>query len=280
MSNIDTSSEAQMYWNEEGGDKWVENIDFAESFMTPMSDRLIERIAAKKGEKILDVGCGGGITTLKLAALAGEGGGVLGVDVSRQIIDVAIKRAEDSTNIEFQHSDAASTEFGENKFDLITSRFGVMFFDDPVAAFKNLHRSLKPTGRLVFLCWRTPKENPWMAEPAAATFQILPPPAEKPAPTDPGPFSLGEAEHLTNVLQLAGFTNINLEPVDLSLPMSSVDTAVGFLTRLGPAADALKEASDDQRVEVIAAIRAVMEKYSSADGVLAPAATWIVSASK
>jgi SAM-dependent methyltransferase len=280
MSNIDTSSEAQMYWNEEGGDKWVENIDFAESFMTPMSDRLIERIAAKKGEKILDVGCGGGITTLKLAALAGEDGGVLGVDVSRQIIDVAIKRAEDSTNIEFQHSDAASTEFGENKFDLITSRFGVMFFDDPVAAFKNLHRSLKPTGRLVFLCWRTPQENPWMAEPAAATFQILPPPMEKPAPTDPGPFSLGEAEHLTNVLQLAGFTNINLEPVDLSLPMSSVDTAVGFLTRLGPAADALKEASDDQRVEVIAAIRSVMEKYSNVDGVLAPAATWIASASK
>ncbi len=280
MSNIDTSSEAQMYWNEEGGDKWVENIDFAESFMIPMSDRLIERIAAKKGEKILDVGCGGGITTLKLAALAGESGGVLGVDVSRQIIDVAIKRAEDTANIEFQHSDAASAEFGENKFDLITSRFGVMFFDDPVAAFKNLHRSLKPTGRLVFLCWRTPQENPWMAEPAAATFQILPPPAEKPAPTDPGPFSLGEAEHLTNVLHSAGFNNINLEPVDLGLPMSSVDTAVGFLTRLGPAADALKEASDDQRVEVIAAIRAVMEKYSSADGVLAPAATWIVSASK
>jgi len=280
MSNVDTSSEAQMYWNEEGGDKWVENIDFAESFMIPMSDRLIERIAAKKGEKILDVGCGGGITTLKLAALAGEDGGVLGVDVSRQIIDVAIKRAEDSANIEFQHSDAASTEFGENKFDLITSRFGVMFFDDPVAAFKNLHLSLKPTGRLVFLCWRTPQENPWMAEPAAATFQILPPPMEKPAPTDPGPFSLGEAEHLTNVLQLAGFTNINLDPVDLSLPMSSVDTAVGFLTRLGPAADALKEASDDQRVEVIAAIRSVMEKYSNVDGVLAPAATWIVSASK
>jgi SAM-dependent methyltransferase len=280
MSNVDTSSEAQMYWNEEGGDKWVENIDFAESFMIPMSDRLIERIAAKKGEKILDVGCGGGITTLKLAALAGEDGGVLGVDVSRQIIDVAIKRAEDSANIEFQHSDAASAEFGENKFDLITSRFGVMFFDDPVAAFKNLHRSLKPTGRLVFLCWRTPQENPWMAEPAAATFQILPPPAEKPAPTDPGPFSLGEAEHLTNVLQSAGFTNINLDPVDLGLPMSSVDTAVGFLTRLGPAADALKEASDDQRVEVIAAIRSVMEKYSNVDGVLAPAATWIVSASK
>ena len=280
MSNVDTSSEAQMYWNEEGGDKWVENIDFAESFMIPMSDRLIERIAAKKGEKILDVGCGGGITTLKLAALAGEDGGVLGVDVSRQIIDVAIKRAEDSANIEFQHSDAASAEFGENKFDLITSRFGVMFFDDPVAAFKNLHRSLKPTGRLVFLCWRTPQENPWMAEPAAATFQILPPPVEKPAPTDPGPFSLGEAEHLTNVLQSAGFTNINLDPVDLGLPMSSVDTAVGFLTRLGPAADALKEASDDQRVEVIAAIRSVMEKYSNVDGVLAPAATWIVSASK
>lgn len=280
MSNIDTSSEAQMYWNEEGGDKWVENIDFAESFMIPMSDRLIERIAAKKGEKILDVGCGGGITTLKLAALAGEGGGVLGVDVSRQIIDVAIKRAGDSSNIEFQHSDAGSAEFGENKFDLITSRFGVMFFDDPVAAFKNLHRSLKPTGRLVFLCWRTPQENPWMAEPAAVTFQILPPPAEKPAPTDPGPFSLGEAEHLTNVLQSAGFTNINLDPVDLGLPMSSVDTAVGFLTRLGPAADALKEASDDQRVEVIAAIRSVMEKYSNVDGVLAPAATWIVSASK
>ena len=280
MGNIDTNSEAQMYWNEDGGDKWVENIDFVESFMIPMSDRLIERIAAEKGEKILDVGCGGGITTLKLAALVGEDGGVLGVDVSRQIIDVAIKRAEGSTNIEFQHSDAGSADLGENKFDLITSRFGVMFFDDPVAAFKNLHRSMKPTGRLVFLCWRTPQENPWMMEPAQATFQILPPPAEKPEPTDPGPFSLGDAEHLTNVLSSAGFNNIDLEQVDLGLPMDSVDIAVDFLTRLGPAADALKDATEEQRVEVLSAIRRVIEKYNSADGVLAPAATWIVSASK
>jgi ubiquinone/menaquinone biosynthesis C-methylase UbiE len=280
MSNFDKNSEAQLYWNEEGGNKWADNIDFVESILVPMSNTLLEKIAAKNNDAVLDVGCGGGLTSIKLAEQVGEAGSVLGVDVSEPILAIAVKRGAGISNLEFQHADAATAKLGENKFDIITSRFGVMFFDDPIIAFTNLHRALKSKGKLVFLCWRSVPENPWLGEPAAAAFEILTPPAEKPDPTAPGPFSLADPEHLKNILQSAGFTNINLEPVDKAMPLGHVDDAVSFLLKLGPAADAVKEASEEEEVAVTAAIRKVLEKYNTTDGVVAPAATWIATASK
>lgn len=280
MSNFDENSEVQKYWNEEGGNKWVENIDVVESILVPMSNKLIQKIAATSGDKILDVGCGGGVTSIKLAEQVGPTGKVLGVDVSVPIIAIAIERGAGIANLKFQQCDAATASMDDDGFDVITSRFGVMFFDDPIAAFTNLHNSLKSTGRLVFLCWRTIEENPWLGEPAAATFEIMPPPEEKPDPEAPGPFSLGDPDHLKNIVQSAGFNNIDLRAVDMGMPMGPLDEAVSFLMKLGPAADAVKEASEDEKVAVAAAIRKVMGKYDSADGVTTPAATWIVTATK
>ena len=282
MSNFDENSEMQKYWNEEGGNKWVENIDAVESVLVPMSDMLLEQVAAKSGDLVLDVGCGGGITSIKLAEQTGETGKVLGVDVSEPIITIARKRGVDISNLEYQLGDAATVNLGEAKFDLITSRFGIMFFDDPISAFSNLHRALKTSGRLVFLCWRTIEENPWLGEPAAAAFEILPPPADAdpPDPTAPGPFSLGDPGRLKSILESAGFNNIILQSVDISMPMGDIDDAVSFLMKLGPAADAVKEATDEDKAAVAVAIRKVMEKYDTANGVCAPSATWIVKASK
>jgi len=280
MSHFDESSEVQKYWNEEGGKKWVDSIDVIESILVPMSNRLMQQIAATSGERILDVGCGGGVTSIKLAEQVGPTGKVLGVDVSVPIIAIAIERGSGIANLKFQQCDAATASMDDGGFDVITSRFGVMFFDDPIAAFTNLHSSLKSTGRLVFLCWRTIEENPWLGEPAAATFEIMPPPEEKPDPKAPGPFSLGDPDHLKNILQSAGFNNIDLRAIDMGMPMGSLDEAVSFLMKLGPAADAVKEASEEERVAVAAAIGKVMEKYDSADGVTTPAATWIVTATK
>ena len=280
MSHFDESSEVQKYWNEEGGKKWVDNIEVVESILVPMSNRLMQQIAATSGERILDVGCGGGVTSIKLAEQVGPTGKVLGVDVSVPIITIAVERGLGIANLNFQQCDAATASMDNDSFDVITSRFGVMFFDDPISAFTNLHNNLKSTGRLVFLCWRTIEENPWLGEPAAAAFEILPPPEEKPDPEAPGPFSLGDPDHLKNILQSAGFKNIHLQAVDMGLPMGPLDEAVSFLMKLGPAADAVKEASEDEKVAVAAAIRKVLEKYDSADGVTTPAATWIVTASK
>jgi len=280
MSNFDKNSEAQLYWNEDGGNKWAENIDIVESVLVPMGDTLLERIAVKNGEHVLDVGCGGGLTSIKLAEQVGGNGSVLGVDVSGPILRIANNRGTGISNLEFQHCDAASGDLGKDRYDLITSRFGAMFFDDPIMAFTNLHKALKTTGRLIFLCWRSVPENPWLGEPAAAAFEIMPPPEEKPDPTAPGPFSLADPEHLKNILDSAGFNNINLESVDKDMPMGDVESAVSFLLKLGPAADAVKDATKEDEGKVADAIRKVLEKYNTPDGVVTPAATWIVSASK
>lgn len=280
MGNYDKNSEAQKYWNEEGGNKWVDNIDVVESILVPMSNILLQKIAVKSGAFILDVGCGGGITSMKLAEQVGDTGMVLGCDVSAPILAVAIKRAAGISNLQFHLGDAATADLGEARFDLVTSRFGVMFFDDPILAFSNLHKSLKTSGRLMFLCWRTIAENPWLGEPVSATYEILPPPAEKPDPTAPGPFSLGDPEHLKNIVESAGFHNVDLQAVDMGMPMGSMDDAISFLTKLGPAADAIKEATAEEKIAVIAAMRKVMEKYNTADGVITPAATWLVTAAK
>ena len=282
MSNYDENSESQKYWNEEGGNKWADNIDVVEGMIMSLHDMLIEQIAATESESVLDIGCGGGITSIKLAEQVGPAGSVLGVDVSEPILAVANSRAKGISNLDFQHSDAATAELGEDRFDIITSRFGVMFFDDPVIAFANLHTALKPSGRMVFICWRSLEDNPWMSEPAKAAFEILPPPAdaEKPDPKAPGPFSLADPDHLQSILSSAGFNNIELQAMDKAISMGNLDDTIAFLMKMGPAAEVLKEANEEQKQTVGKAMKEIMSKYISDKDVKVPSATWIVSASK
>ncbi|NKB37569.1 MAG: methyltransferase domain-containing protein [Gammaproteobacteria bacterium] len=280
MGTYDKESDSQLYWNEEGGSKWVENIDLVETMMVPMSDELLNAIAAKSGEQVLDVGCGGGVTSMKLAQQVGEEGKVIGVDVSEPILSVARDRAAGIANIEFEHSDATSAKLGKERFDIITSRFGVMFFDDPVIAFSNMHGSLKPEGRLVFMCWRGIEENPWLGATAKAAFDIVGAPAEKPDPKAPGPFSLGDSVHLQNILQTSGFHSVNLTATDKTMPMGSLDNALGFLMKMGPVAEAIKEASVEQKELVTSAVSEVLSSFNSNKGLMVPGATWIVTASK
>lgn len=282
MSNFDENSESQKYWNEDGGNKWADNIDVVESFIEPLSNRLINELAARNGEHVLDVGCGGGVTSLQLSEQVGMDGSVLGVDVSAPILVVARKRSEGIENLDFQQGDAASAELGEDKFDIITSRFGVMFFDDPVVAFRNLHRALKTTGRLVFLCWRSPELNPCMAAPAKAAFEILPPPedVDPPDPTAPGPFSLADAAHLESVLTSAGFNDVDLQEVDMLMPLGELDSAVSFLMKMGPAAEVIENANASEKDEVARAMTAALSKYETDDGIMPPSAAWLVNASK
>lgn len=281
MADYDENSDSQTFWNEEGGRKWVENIDVVEAFILPLSDALVDEIDARPGEKVLDVGCGGGVTSRRLADAVGTGGSVLGVDVSAPILSVANRRAA-AANLEFRLGDAASLDLGENTFDVITSRFGVMFFDDPVKAFSNLHSSLKPSGRLVFLCWRTLDENPWMSETGKAAFAIVPPPADAPPPdpTAPGPFSLGEKAHLSGILEAAGYSGITVTAQDMPLNMGQVDETVDFLMKMGPAAEAARDAAPDQLDAIRAAVRKVVGRFETSEGIIVPTASWIVRAQK
>lgn len=281
MGNYDKESDSQSYWNEDGGSKWVENIDFVEGMLTPLNEKLISALRAEEGETVLDVGCGGGKTSIEIAGQVGSEGRVLGLDVSEPILNVARERGVSIGNLDFQQHDAASAELGSEQYDLITSRFGVMFFDDPVQAFSNLHGALKTTGRLVFLCWRGVEENPWLGRTAKAAFEIVPPADDTPPdPTAPGPFSLGDPAHLENILTSAGFSDVNLEAVDIDLPLGDLDTACSFLLKMGPAAEAIKDASDGDKVKVEKAIRDVLESFKQEKGIFTPSACWIARAGK
>jgi len=265
------------YWNETGGERWVENIDRLETMLAVMNRHLLERAAPQIGERVLDIGCGGGVTSAAFADAVGAAGHVDGADISAVILDVARKRYADRDNLEFITADAGAYPFEPASCDLITSRFGVMFFPAPVRAFANLRRAVRPGGRLVLLCWRSLPENPWMGVPAAAAFSVLPRP-EKPDPDAPGPFSLADPEKVERILREAGFHDIALSPVDEMLNLGEFSAALDFMTKMGPTAEPLKEAEPELRETAIAAMRAAMEPHVTAQGLIMPAATWLVEA--
>ncbi|MFT4582479.1 MAG: SAM-dependent methyltransferase [Gammaproteobacteria bacterium] len=271
------NNDQEEFWNADGGKRWVEDIDRLESMLSGLSDKLISSVAAKEGESALDVGCGGGITSAAIASAVGAKGSVLGVDISEVILNVARTRFGKVGNLTFATADAAEFPFEANQYDVITSRFGVMFFPQPDVAFSNLRRAGKSDARMVFICWRALAENPWMGAPAAAAFTTLTPP-EKPAPGTPGPFSLADPQHVKQLMGAAGFIDIKLSPIDEKLNLGKVDDALGFMTKLGPAAQPLREATEDQRQVAIAAMRGVLESNSTDEGVLMSGAVWLVEA--
>jgi SAM-dependent methyltransferase len=277
MSGTESLSYQSDYWNEDGGQRWVRNIDRTERMLTAISAELIDRHGPRPGQRVLDIGCGGGETSAALAEHVGAGGRVLGVDVSAPILEVARRRFAGRPHLEFLLADAATTGFGGAHFDLLFSRFGVMFFSDPVAAFGNLRRALADGGRLAFVCWRERDANPWTTRAAAAAFEFIgaPPP---PDPQAPGPFSFADAARVRRILTAAGFDDVRLEPFDLSMSMGSLDESVDFLINMGPAAEPLAKAEPAARAHAIAAMRRAMAVFDGPEGVRAPGAAWFVTA--
>jgi ubiquinone/menaquinone biosynthesis C-methylase UbiE len=277
------ANESARYWNEEGGRTWVAYMDQIETLNASLSKISLDRAMPQEGERILDVGCGGGATSRYMAEQVGSQGRVVGVDISAKILAVAKERSGHLANLQFQVGDAQTIDLGEDVFDLVYSRFGVMFFQDIITAFTNLHRGLKPTGRLTFLCWRAAAENPWMQRPVAAIQEIFPPPpSANPTAADPnapGPFSLAQAERIDQILQSAGFTDIQLEPLDNYMRMGRVDEAMSLiLGMMGPSADRMSLATHEQVTALHDAIRRVLGHYETGNGVAMPCAAWLVSA--
>src|SRR5690348_10762670 len=178
----------------------------------------IDAAAPMTGERVLDVGCGAGASSLALAARVGPGGQVLGVDISEPLISRARALAPPDTPVLFQVADASSVALPEGAFDILFSRFGVMFFDAPTAAFTHMRRALRPGGRVAFVCWRGAAENDWVRLPMGALKGIVPPSAP-PDPEAPGPFSFGDRARVAHILTAAGFTDIAIAPFDASVPL-------------------------------------------------------------
>ncbi len=263
------------HWNEEGGRRWVENIAHVERMLEPLNAELLALAAPRAGERVLDVGCGGGATSAAFARAVGARGRVLGVDVSAVILEVARRRYADIAQLSFELGDAATMALAG--FDLVVSRFGVMFFLDPIEAFANLHRAAQPSGRLAFVCWRAIEENPWMGDCAKAAFTVLPQPEPTP-PGAPGPFAFADAARLRGILDAAGYAGIDIRPLDLMLDLGTLDDALEQMTCMGPAAPAYAAAEAAAREAAVRALRAVLEPRLDGDRVRMPGAVWLVRA--
>ncbi len=279
----DPNAEQVKYWNEVAGPLWVAREGLLDAAIAPAGRRAIDAGAPAVGEHVLDVGCGCGSTTLELARRVGPTGQVLGVDLSEPMLGRARTRAAESgvTNARFQRADAQTADLGRDRFDVLYSRFGVMFFADPPAAFRNLRRSLKRGGRVAFVCWQPVQRNPWMLLPALAVGRHLPLPP--PDPAAPGPFAFADPARVREVLASGGFSDVAIEGAEFSLAVGGggdVDRATEFTLEVGPAASALRAANagPELRQAVVAAVREALAPYERDGGVWMDAALWLVRA--
>lgn len=271
-------------WNGRSGEQWVANQARLDAMLAAFGDAAIEAAAIGEGEQILDVGCGAGATSQALAARVGPRGYVLGVDISAPLIDRAREAAPAGAPLAFELADAGTAALPGQAFDLLFSRFGVMFFDDPAAAFAHMRGALKPGGRLAFVCWRGGTENDWVRLPMAAVADLIPLPPP-PDPEAPGPFSFGDRDRVERILTDAGFVHVSIAPFDHPVPFghgatreAAVDNAVEMAFQVGPLARLLAEQPDAIRARAAEAVRRAFAAQPGERSVMIDGAAWIVTA--
>ena len=279
----DANIEQKKHWNEQAGPIWVAHQERLDRQIGPHGERAIALLAPAPGERVLDLGCGCGDSSLALARRVAPGGRVLGLDLSEPMLARARERAAAAGlgNLDFRVADVQSVPLEAGAFDAAFSRFGVMFFADPVAAFRNVRGALRPGGRLVFACWGPVKENPWVLVPMAAAAQLLTLPPPPPAGA-PGPFAFADAARVRGILEGAGFEAIAIEPAHVTMTPGGgdLDEAADTILLVGPLASALREANADDalREQVRGAVRKAFEPHLRAGRVELGSAIWLVQA--
>ena len=267
------------YWNEQGGPRWVKLQEALDRQLKSFGHVVMDRLTIGSGERVLDVGCGCGETSFDLARRVGPEGSVLGVDISTVMLERARERGRGIANVTFAIADAQTHAFAPASFDVVFSRFGVMFFQDPRAAFVNLAAALKPGGRLGFHCWKSLPDNPWMTVPLFAALQHVPPPTPPP-PDAPGPFAFADADRVRGILADAGLAEIGFESRSdmMGVGTGSLDEAADFALQMGPASIAIREATPETVAKVRASVREALAPYQTADGVRLATSSWVVTA--
>lgn len=268
-------TEQAQRWNGRSGLVWVAAQELLDQIMEPFQELLLDAVAV--GDRVLDVGCGAGSTTIAAADSVGNQGSCVGIDISDPMIAAARARAErESSPVSFVLGDAQTYAFEPAHFDLVISRFGVMFFDDSVAAFANLRRAARDNARMRLLAWRSAAENPFMTTAEHAAAPLLPGlPLSR--SDEPGRFALADRDRLHAILDQSGWTDIDIQPIDVACTMPEKHL-IGYATQLGPVGLVLPDVDEQTRGQVVQRLRAAFEPFVHADEVRFTAACWMVDA--
>jgi SAM-dependent methyltransferase len=271
------NEEQATLWNGVAGSAWIEMQPLLDEVLKPFEDLLVQAVAAKAARCVLDVGCGTGATTLAVARRLGVSGQCIGVDISEPMIAVARARAaREGSTAGFISADAQTHPFDPARFNMIISRFGIMFFADSVSAFANLRRAATDDAELCFLAWRGPEENPFMTTAERAAAPLLPniPPRE---PDAPGQFAFADSGRVTRILEQGGWAEIDIQPVEAACAFAE-NELVRYFTQLGPLGRVLHESDEQTRARIVATVRAAFDPYVHGDEVRFNAACWRVCA--
>jgi ubiquinone/menaquinone biosynthesis C-methylase UbiE len=272
-----TSDEQTTLWNGAAGRAWVEAQELLDQVLKPFEDLLLEAVSVEARGPVLDVGCGTGSTTLAVARRLGPKAGSIGIDISEPMLVAARARAaRESTPPSFICADAASYAFEPASFAMIISRFGVMFFDDPARAFRNLRRAARDDAELRFVAWRSAVENPFMTTAERAAAPLLPNLPARP-PDAPGQFAFADERRVSRILEESGWADIDIRPIDVVCTMPE-NELVRYVTELGPVGRLLQQADDRARAQVIERVRPAFAPYVHGAEVRFTAACWIVGA--
>jgi SAM-dependent methyltransferase len=268
------------FWNSEATNRWVTEQARIDRLFAGVTDAALAAATPKRGESVLDIGCGTGSTLLRLANAVGPEGAVLGVDISEQQLNLARRRVSESglKHARVVLDDAATHDFPPAGFDLAFTRFGVMFFADPPAAFANIRRGMKRGGRLALAVFRPGPENPWATASISAIRHLVAPPAP-PGPEEPGQFSWGDPARVRRILDGAGFREVALTPLDVSITLgANAAEAAEFAMFVGQGARLLNGVPEATRAAARTAFEGFFKQHETAEGVSLPGGLWLVSA--
>ena len=282
MEEINKDQKA--FWSGKGGEIWVTKQDSMDIMLSPLGEEAIKKLNLSSNENVLDIGCGCGSTTISIANEILNNGTISGIDISIPMIEKAKRSVNDLSisNIDFFVKDVQTENLGKNIFSSAYSRFGVMFFDDPFKAFSNILTSLKESGKLSFVCWQSPKLNPWqsLSVQAVREFIDLPSPPKR----NPGPFAFQEKDYVNDILKKAGFKDIQIDDfqreIDMFYGKALEEAAEDYLSINPVITEMLKESSQEIRKSVSDSLIEAFSPFYNENRLTFPSATWIVSARK
>jgi ubiquinone/menaquinone biosynthesis C-methylase UbiE len=272
------------FWNEVLAPKFIRFKHVLVDGLTRHSEAIFPSMPVRPGDRVLDVGCGFGDTAIKLAEMVGPEGEVVGIDCCDAFLDYARKdvEARGVSNVRLVRGDA-EIALPESQFDFVFSRFGTMFFANPVAGLRNMRKALRPGGRMVHIVWRDRADNPWLSMAKDVVLRFLPPPGESAQTCGPGPFSMSDEETVRAMMTAAGYQDIEFRRVDAPVVIGNdVADAIAFQLAIGPAGEVFREAgaaAQEQRPEIEAALaEAIDRQKTSSQGIVMESSSWVISA--